>query len=678
MEKILSINLATQTAPRVSEQAGKDWIDYGTDEWANLYPQFLIDLYYNSSTHAAIINATRDMIAGEGLIVEEHENTDAYVKLQQFVNNANGKESLHDIIKKIAFDYKLQGGFALNVIWNKTRTEIAEIHHVPVEKIRAGKPNEYGVVDTYWVSSDWSDIRKNKPAPMPAFNMNDRTSPSQIMYDGDYSPNMDIYFTPDYSAGCNWALVDQKVSEFHLSNITQGFSGSYFVNFANGVPTQQERIEIENSLINKFAGAKASGKIVLTFSDDATKVPQITPIAVSNADKQYLALQELLVQNILTAHRVTSPMLMGIKNETGLGSNVDELNSAFEVYLNTIVKPYQTKIMKCLGKIFEINKMNVPVEFIQNKPITTKFTLEDMKSVMTQDEIREELGLPPLESDEQVEEDDFSKFNITDWVNNIDGYPIFETKEEAEEKAKEMGCEGSHKHEDSNGKVWYMPCKDHSTVTTLHSNESLLDFIKTYGEDSPGEDWGLLSDEVVIDEHEDFDFEKELNKLHKIEFATKPSASAIISDGGVDERDESQDGEDREQNLYKVRYRYSTAIASGNSRQFCVNMLNNNRIYRKEHIKSMNSEMYNPGFGPGGNSSYSIWLYKGGPQCGHYWRREIYFYKLGEATGEDISDATKIITTTEARSKGFYPEANAPEVSRAPKNMPNNGYKNPR
>ena len=114
MNKILSVNLATQTAPLVSEHAGKDWIEYGTEDWANLYPQFLIDLYYNSSTHAAIINATRDMIAGEGLMIEENENIEDSAKLNQFLENANSRETLHDVIKKLAFDYKLQGGFALD------------------------------------------------------------------------------------------------------------------------------------------------------------------------------------------------------------------------------------------------------------------------------------------------------------------------------------------------------------------------------------------------------------------------------------------------------------------------------------------------------------------------------------------------------------------------------------
>ena len=273
-DNILSINLETQTAPVVSEVRGKDYIEYGTEDWKNLYPQFLIDLYYNSSTHAAIVNSTAEMIAGEDLIVEDDDtNLDAYVKLKKFLRHANSKESLHQVIKKVAFDFKLQGAYALHIIWNRERTEIAEIYHVPVERVRAGRPNEMGQVDTYFISGDWSNVRTHKPYAISAFNVNDRTAGSQLLYTGAYSPNMDIYHTPDYIAGCNWALVDQRVAEFHLSNIENGFSGSYFISFANGIPTQEERFQIEQSLTEKFTGAKNSGKFILTFSDDKTRTP---------------------------------------------------------------------------------------------------------------------------------------------------------------------------------------------------------------------------------------------------------------------------------------------------------------------------------------------------------------------------------------------------------------------
>mgnify|MGYP003128250006 CR=1 FL=1 len=76
MENILNVNLETQTAPKVRENKHKEYVEYGTEEVANSYPQFLIDLYYNSSTHAAIINATSEMIAGENIECDEDTEYD--------------------------------------------------------------------------------------------------------------------------------------------------------------------------------------------------------------------------------------------------------------------------------------------------------------------------------------------------------------------------------------------------------------------------------------------------------------------------------------------------------------------------------------------------------------------------------------------------------------------------
>ena len=128
-DKILSINLETSTAPVIQEVRGRDYIEYGTEDWRNLYPQFLIDLYYSSSTHAAIINQTAEIIAGEDLVAEEEDaiNLETYVKLKKFLRHANTNESLHQVIKKVAFDFKLQGAYALHLVYNRERTEIVEL-----------------------------------------------------------------------------------------------------------------------------------------------------------------------------------------------------------------------------------------------------------------------------------------------------------------------------------------------------------------------------------------------------------------------------------------------------------------------------------------------------------------------------------------------------------------------
>jgi len=620
-EQILSVNLGTETAPQVQEVRGKDFIEYGTQNWKNLFPQFLIDLYYNSSTNAAIINATSELIAGEDLVIddEDERNLDAIVKLKQFMADANSNESLHEVVKKVAFDFKLQGSFALNIVWARDRSQgIAEIYHIPVEKIRVERPDEMGKVRGYYVSGDWSNTRMNKPYRVAAFNPNDRTNPSQILYTGLYSPNMNAYYTPDYLAGNSWSLIDQKVSEFHLNNITNGFSGSYVFAFANGVPTQEERFQVEQSIAQKFTGSENAGKFILTFSDDKTRTPEITPISPSDLDKQYLALQELLVQNILTAHRVTSPMLMGIKNDTGLGSNVDELNSAANYYLNTVVKPYQDQIIKVLRKLFRVNNMDMPISFIQLKPITLEFTSEDLKGVMEQDEIRSELGLPPLNEEVEIRED-FS-----------------------------------------------------SDKTEL---EAYLDTL----EDIP-EDWELVEEEVVDGEHQEFDFEETINEIanEKLELANTGRANPNYRS--------KQDGLNKKgTSFYKVRYVYTEdnflVNKSGTSRQFCRLMESAKKIYRKEDIVKMGSMRVNPGFGPRGAATYSIWKWKGGPECQHFWLRRIYKAPPSDDDyvryPDNIIDE-KIIGYTKARSEGFTAEKNDNLVAKPPKRMKNHGYLKPR
>jgi len=614
MENIISINLSTTTAPVVSESRSKHWVDYGTEDWANLYPQFLIDLYYNSSTQAAIINSTSELIAGENIVIEDEAERDleAVVKLKKFFNSANGNETLHEVIKKISFDFKLQGAFALNIVWSQDRTTISEIYHIGVDKIRVEKPNKLGKIEGFYVSADWSDTRKNKPYRVPAFNTNDRTSPNQILYTGLYSPNMNAYHTPDYVAGNNWALVDQRVAEFQLSNINSGFSSSFMISFANGVPTQEERFQIEQSLTDKFTGANNAGKFILTFSDDKTRTPDITAITPSDLDKQYLALQELLVQNILTAHRVTSKTLMGIDSGNGFSSNADELNAASNYFLNTVCKPYQAHIIRTLRKIFTVNNMDMPVMFEQLKPITTKFTNQDLAGVLTSDEIREEMGYAPL--DVEVHED-FTKM---------------------------------------------------SEYTALDA------FIDEFGEDM-SDKWELVEEEIVDGEHQDFDFEETLNEIagEKIELASTGRA--------IPSRKSEQDGISKKTyDYFRVRYVYSNdnflTNKSGTSRDFCKKMESAKKLYRKEDIIRTKSNSVNPGFGHNG-ANYNLFLYKGGPQCFHFWSRRIFKTVIGESKTTKIEDADAI-GYTKAKSEGFTAKKNDKLVAIPPRKMKNNGYYN--
>ena len=188
---------------------------------------------------------------------------------------------------------------------------------------------------------------------------------------------------------------------------------------------------------------------------------------------------------------------MGIKNDTGLGSNVDELNASANFYLSTVVKPFQDQIVKTLRKIFKVNNIDMPVNFVQLKPITLEFTSEDLKGVMTEAEIRDELGLEPL--DIEVRED-FAK--VGSMVTDGKELPLFDSIEEAEAEAEKMGCKGYHEHT-QDGNTYYMPCENHEQITNLNKCScktqlseytELEKFIAEYGEDIP-EDWEIIDEE---------------------------------------------------------------------------------------------------------------------------------------------------------------------------------------
>jgi hypothetical protein len=333
---------------------------------------------------------------------------------------------------------------------------------------------------------------------------------------------------------------------------------------------------------------------------------------------------------------------MGIKSDTGLGNNADELNSAFEVYLNTVIRPYQTTILSTIHKILKVNGIDTEIGFVQAKPVTTRFTIDDMRAVMTQEEIREELGLAPLEETEVVDEIDYNSQKL------------------------------SHQ---SKLEKW------------IENHGEIID------EDSELE---LVSDEQAGLEEQGF--EEVLNEIAYTKLSKQQKTELVKTtapNGRVDSKSK-QDGQSKQSEyqdvLYRVRYYYNRdktlSYKSGSSsRLFCRAMMaaaDRGKVYRMEEIApkasggiatSLSEIGANKGWGKKGSSTnYDIFKWKGGGNCHHRWYRKIYKTKVGQRMGLD--DAT-LITTTKARSEGFKPVANPQQVPVAPANLPNKGFVTP-
>ena len=378
-----------------SEQKDKKFIKYGND---NQYPNYLIELYNHSSIHASCINAIVEAVKGEGLITENEE----------LLKSANKEgETLNDVYNKIALDYKLFGGFALEVIWSRDRTRIAEIYHIDFSFIRAKEKNHRGKCPGYFIYNDWKKayttttrIDLNEVPYLPMFNpYKKEDEPKQIYVHQPYTPGKEYYPLPDYSGATKVVDLDQEVDNFHINNIKNGLTPSLSITtFTNA--TDDERMAIEQMLRDQYAGTNNAGNLMYIDVDAPENAPVITPIPQNGADGYYTTINDMVTQKILTAHRITSPALLGIKENTGLGNNAEEIETAYRLFLNTVVLPYQQSILSCLEYILGFNYPDISLGVVQKNPLFQGEEGDEKEVVSSQEADVEEVG----DLEEQIEE----------------------------------------------------------------------------------------------------------------------------------------------------------------------------------------------------------------------------------------------------------------------------------
>jgi hypothetical protein len=349
---IVGATFAAPALPVIKEIRNKDYMYYGDD---NLYPQKVIEMYDSSAMHHTCIQAIKDGIFGEGieLIGDEYINT-------------NG-ETIDDIFEKITLDYSLYQGYALNVIWNREGTQISEIYHLPFDKVRSGKTNEEDEVEEYYYSSDWSNLRKYKEVPYRAFDPldNKQDNASQIFYYFNYTPGNDVYPLPAYVAASNSIVLDAKVSRFHVNAISNGLAPSLFISMKSGIPTPEARRDVYREIEETFAGEENAGRFFLSFSDP-DNAPEVTPIEAAN-DDYMLQISDHVTNNILTSHRITSPLLLGIKDGSGFSSNAEEIKVSYAHFEGTVIEPKRKKITNSFGYMLKLAGYNVNIKVIPNR-----------------------------------------------------------------------------------------------------------------------------------------------------------------------------------------------------------------------------------------------------------------------------------------------------------------------
>ena len=413
MSNIRFVNLSSYTTPVVKEQRGKEWVSYGD---SNDYFQYLIDRYNGSATNNAIINGIAELIYGKGLdATDSNRKPDEYAKMKSLFSK--------DCMRKITADFKMMGQCAFQVIYSKDHKQITEVYHMPVESLRAEKCNDEGDIEAYYYAKDWGAVENKKETPLriPAFGFSNEGI--EILYIRPYRAGFYYYSPVDYQGGLPYAELEEEVANYHLNNIKNGMSPSMLINFNNGVPTEEERYMIESKISDKFSGTSNAGKFILAFNDNKEMAADITPVQLSDASDQYQFLADESMRKLMVAHRVTSPMLLGIKDQSGLGNNADELKTASTLFDNTVIRPMQETILDGVDKILAYNDISLNLYFKTLQPLEFQEGV-----VVDQETMEEETGvkLSSQEPDDKHLDQIFDELEAFGEVINEDEWELVE------------------------------------------------------------------------------------------------------------------------------------------------------------------------------------------------------------------------------------------------------------
>ena len=631
----LMVNLsAVMPQEAVEKETPKGWVSLGE---SNLFSNYLIDLYYSSPVHSALTMSIAFMIAGKGF---KSTNPTAQREIDRL--------KLNSILRPLTLDEKMQGGYYLEIIWSVDRNTIAKINHLPYENVRLAVANEEDIIPGVYYSKDWNDIRKKKntPAFIPMFNPTTKADePSQVLFVGVMTPGSAYYPKPDYYSAINYIEITRDISEFYRAFLANGMAPSYFLHMNNGIPDPEEQMAIKRNW-EAMVGAKRAGKVVFTFNESAERMPRLDLVPMTDADKQWTELSTQSRENILAAHRVTSPLLFGIRDAGGLGSNADEMKQAYRIFNKNIIEPYQQIITDSFEEIFKAMGIVADIYIEPNDIFGDEMdTAAEVVAPTVADNATTDDNAPAPVAPAGASVSDVT-YNGAQIASALEIVAAVQTGALTKEQAIVFLVQflqlpidvATAMFEPSNGsavaklsaqkkKTNLSDPQEKPPIFTDEDEAWWCEFLEDKGEIVDEEEWELIEAEPV-------------------------NLASVRSYANPDETSEMDSG------LYKIRYSYSKNL-SKDSRKFCRQMVSAAKagyVYRYEDLQAMetDSNSLNPKMGHNG-STYSVWLYKGSVNCKHHWERRVYFRKRekGRFIADNGLDSSNPISVAKAIRAGM-------------------------
>jgi hypothetical protein len=390
-DSVIKIGFSNDKVPMFVETKGKDFIKYGE---TNNYPEYLVTLFNRSAKHNAIITSKQLYINGQGFVFDQTDMDGKDVlSLQAFIDNPNPYETLNDLMSKTNLDCELFGGCYLKIVGRKGGKGY-DIYHVDYCKLRSNYDNS-----EFYYSNEWMDENgqeKHNPDieyTYPPFDPNAKKQAESIYYYKSYRPNLNTYTLPEYIGAVPAIITDAEIANFHRAEIQNGFKGSKMITFMNGVPSDDEMKVTERKLKNKFTSTDSAGSIVIDFVDDPARAAKIEDLNAGDFADKYQALNETIQQEIFVGHKITSPMIFGVRVEGQLGGR-SEMIDAYNIFSATYISPKQ-RVQTNIYNLFSPIKGKLEIKPLE--PIMPNFSEQTLMNILTKDEMRDIVGRKPLE-----------------------------------------------------------------------------------------------------------------------------------------------------------------------------------------------------------------------------------------------------------------------------------------
>ena len=365
MAEVKAISLSSHKTAVFEEvkQSGKKYVLNGRN---NIGYNYVIDRYKYSPTNSAILDSYAAFTYGRGLMA----NYDVSLAPQMAIVQSLFKK---DTVRKLVKDFVLFHECSFEVILGKTGNEIAQINHLPKNKVVPSEVNEKGEIESYWYSYDWNDLRKYPAEEIPVFTVDTKIKKTVFVIK-EYSIDSFYFARPSYYSGLNYAELEEQISIYCINHIKNGLSAGHIINVNEGITDEEVKSEIERNIIRKWTGSENANKFILSFNSNKENATTLESVSVADAHQQYQFLTEEARKQLLVAHKVVSSSIIGIQQATGFSSNADEIETAFNETLLNVIKPLQDSLTDGFEYVLTQNKISLQLFFESLRPKVEKTT----------------------------------------------------------------------------------------------------------------------------------------------------------------------------------------------------------------------------------------------------------------------------------------------------------------